>query len=591
MKEILFIVLFWISTLGYCLYVKNRFNLKDELILPFVFISVSLFIFICGILNILTLGSIICLIFGMVLFITRVKKDFKTILSNLKKPNINMLIIFILLLYVTIVFFNLHFLHYDNFSHWATIVKSMILNNALPNFEATAIEFKAYQPGTACFIYYFSHFSGLKEGMMIIAQNYLVISLLSSMLVFAKGKFKNLFRVLILVIILYVWTMNILPTDLLVDTVLSAILIYAFVMFFEYKDNYDKLLYILLPIVLFLCLVKNSGFILSFIVCCLNFLVALLQKKWKKGLKNSLILGFSCIGLLIIWSAHVKYGYGQLGLSSHHALTVNNIFDHIRTIGIDKIIAFIKLYFHHFLNIKDNFGNFVMLITNLLLISMIIIFKKKKDKKYFISLLIIIDVIYLIYYLALGIMYICSMEEDGLFVLASFDRYLFTIVGALTVLLAIGFISYCHNEKNLIVYIYSIIFIVLCLSFTFLYNKKDFKIKTSYQMFVGNINYKDTNSYLFDKYLNDNYINLNNDDPYYVYIPNKGNDNGYLYYLARYKFNHGNIKVVENISEINNYNDKSLIFALMIDDEFKEYMQNIEFCEKSERIYFKCNNK
>ena len=584
MKEILFIILFWISTIGYCLYIKKKYNMINELVLPFVFILISLFIFICGMLNVLIIGSIFCLVFGIINFVLIIKRDYGNIILKIKKPNINIIIIFSLLLYVTIVFNNIHFLHYDNFSHWATIVKSMILNNSLPNFEATAIEFKAYQPGTACFIYYFTHFIGLKEGMMVVAQNYLVISLLTSLLSFSKGK---LLRLLIIVVIFYVWTINILPTDLLVDTVLTTVLIYIFVLYFNYKNDTSKLLYFIIPVALFLCLVKNSGFILIFIICCVNFFLSILHKETIKGLKNSIIIGLSCVLLLILWSAHVKFGYGQIGLSSHHALTFNNIFGHIRMVGIDKIIDFIKLYIHHFLDIKNNFGNIVMLIVNLLLLSMILIFKKKRDKRYFSVLLIVIDIMYLMYYIALGIMYICSMEEDGLFVLASFDRYLFTIIGALTVLLIIGFIAY-KNSNCVIVRTYSILFIVLCLCFTIFYNKKDFKFNLSYPMFIGKIDYESTNSYKFDYYLKNKYINLNNNEPFYVYSNNNDNNNGYLFYLSRYKFNHGNMNVISSISEINEYTDKSLFFELKKDKDFENYMNKIGFCEKSERIYLKC---
>ena len=69
----------------------------------------------------------------------------------------------------------MHPMHYDNFSHWANIVQSLFNRNALPNFEVDIVEFKSYQPGTACFIYLVGMIMGKTEGVMVVAQNYIFI--------------------------------------------------------------------------------------------------------------------------------------------------------------------------------------------------------------------------------------------------------------------------------------------------------------------------------------------------------------------------------------------------------------------------------
>ena len=61
--------------------------------------------------------------------------------------------------------------HYDNFSHWALIVKYLLLVEALPGAETTMIPFRDYPPGVSLIIYYICRYAGHSQGMMLLAQN------------------------------------------------------------------------------------------------------------------------------------------------------------------------------------------------------------------------------------------------------------------------------------------------------------------------------------------------------------------------------------------------------------------------------------
>ena len=588
---ILFLILFWISTIGYMLCLKYKFNLKDEILLGLSYIGITLLIFAFGILNLLSLGSYLIFIVGIFLFFKMVKENASKVISSIKKPNVNMIIVFILILYVTLAFYNSHLIHYDNFSHWGTLAKSILLNNSFPNFESTAIEFKAYQPGTACFIYYFARWFDFSEGIMIVAQNYLFVGLFSAILAFVKGKYRILFRILFILAFIYSFTFNILPFDLLVDSILSVVFIYIFCIFLLYYKNDILLFRLLLPCVLFLCLVKNCGFILAFFVCLINLLIYIIRKNFFLGLKNSIKLGISCLILLLIWSAHVKYGYGSLGLTSHHALTKDNILFHLEELGMTNIIKFSKLYLAKFLSLKNNFSNIVILIVNVILTLLIISKKNKQDKKFYITILLFIDLIYLLYYIALFFMYICSLSLEELLRLACFDRYMLTVSLALSILFIMCFIYKEYNNTNRgFVYIFSIMICSLLICSILFYKERDFGLSNSFEVLLGNNNYNETNSYLFDKYLQNKYINLNNNDPYYIYYPNYKPDSGYLYYLSRYKTNHGNITIVKSVNNIKWYNDNSIIIVLKEDKDIIKFAKDNSFCEKDKNVYIKCHN-
>ena len=61
--------------------------------------------------------------------------------------------------------------HYDNFSHWALIVKYLLLVEELPGAESTMIPFRDYPPGVSLIIYYICRYAGHSQGMMLLAQN------------------------------------------------------------------------------------------------------------------------------------------------------------------------------------------------------------------------------------------------------------------------------------------------------------------------------------------------------------------------------------------------------------------------------------
>ena len=581
----IYIIIFWLSIIGYSLYFKYKFDIKNEFLLSIVFSLVSIIMFISGLINILKLASIILLVTGIVLGIIVFLKNKKDITTKIKKPNWNIILVFILLLYVTLVYKDMHFLHYDNFSHWGTIVKHLLINNSFPNFESTIIEFKAYQPGTACFIYYFCNLLKIKEGYMILAQNYLFIGFISALFGLVKGKYKNIFRVVIFTSIIFISIANILPYDLLVDTILTAVLISSFVIMFEYKNDIKKLFYLMLPLTIFLTLIKNSGILLVFIICCLFLYYSILNKNYKKGIIYAILLGLTSLFILHMWSSHVEFAYGSSALESHHAMTLNNILPHIKSLGMEKIIYFIKIYIKNFINL-NNIPNIVIIILNLLLLSFIPILKSKK--KLIFESIIIMDLIYLFYYFMLGVMYIFSMEESSLFKLPCFNRYMYTIVFSLFGLFLIYFVNLFKNySKKIFVYLYSTIVIICIIIFILLGYCDNFNLKKHYKIFIGQNDYNFSYSKKIDEILKNNYINTNDNLIYYVYLKNQDiNKDAYIWYMSKYKLNDENINIIYDLNDLD-LDENEIIVAL---DEI-EIDDNKHICEISEGIYKSCNNE
>ena len=71
---------------------------------------------------------------------------------------------------------SLKLVHYDNFSHWALIVKYLLLAEQFPGADAALIPFRDYPPGSSVFIYYVCRFAGRSQGVMLLAPNSLIFA-------------------------------------------------------------------------------------------------------------------------------------------------------------------------------------------------------------------------------------------------------------------------------------------------------------------------------------------------------------------------------------------------------------------------------
>lgn len=82
------------------------------------------------------------------------------------------------------------FSHYDNFSHWALVVKQMLSTNRFPNFEDTVIVYQEYPLGSAAFIYYVAKIVGVAESVWMFAQAYMTLACILPIFIFCKKKTK-----------------------------------------------------------------------------------------------------------------------------------------------------------------------------------------------------------------------------------------------------------------------------------------------------------------------------------------------------------------------------------------------------------------
>ena len=161
-------------------------------------------------------------------------------------------------------------MHYDNFSHWAVVVKYMLVTDRIPDAASAIIDFKSYPLGSSSFLYYVWRIVGNGEGVMLVAQ---------AMLLFASfyavfGAIRDQKRFLLAALLglgcsaMAYFNISIRINNLLVDFLLPALALAVIgVLLVERKKFFTACLAVL-PVLGLLTIVKNTGIFFALLGIC-----------------------------------------------------------------------------------------------------------------------------------------------------------------------------------------------------------------------------------------------------------------------------------------------------------------------------------
>lgn len=215
--------------------------------------------------------------------------------------------------------------HYDNFSHWAVMVKFMTFTGHLPTASDKLISFTSYPPATALFITQFVHWVGFSDGSMLVGQFILIWAAAYAIFAGLRDRSRALtgFGLCFTLAISFVFNVAIRLNNLLVDYVLPIITIAALVGIFVYRK---KPILLCSHVAIFsatLLLVKNSA-TFYVVMIALFFLYTLITNhawKWRRILTVPIqFIATMGVGYLPFawWNWHVKHTFT---LSKHEIST------------------------------------------------------------------------------------------------------------------------------------------------------------------------------------------------------------------------------------------------------------------------------
>lgn len=420
METILRVCLLIGSMTGYLLLFTHKFHVRIQFAPALYCAWTSHLLFLAGCLQILPQTVWIWLAGGIFLLAAAFRRNWR--------PDRHSLIVYGAFVCVLVWFFFLlqgaHMTSYDNFSHWATVVKDMLRENRLPDSQDALIRFQSYPLGSSLFIYGICTVTGAAEGIMLWAQVCMDISFLFCLFVFVQ---KTNWYLTVVPVLYGLWalTVNNSIYELRVDTLLPLCGTAAFAMIYAYRKEPVKASDCAAGMWMLLLQIKNSG-IFFYLVCLLFFLLyerkALLQLK----------LRFFCGGILapvltlFLWKGHVATAFSD-GMSSKHSMNLAHFeemaakksADDIREIG---------------LHILSRFGDpasievkMALLLTVFLFVVAVLCYRSGQAKK-IVWLLVSCLGCLALYTLSLYAMYVFSMPMAESARLASYDRYMLSVL-------------------------------------------------------------------------------------------------------------------------------------------------------------------
>ncbi len=427
MLQLLIGVLLVFSFLGYMQLVRKTLSLRWEFIPVFVFSAIACIVFLSGLAGQLFTGSLAVLILGLLAFVViaflwlRRGPSFRISFSISQFCILAGSVIFLLEL------FQNRLTHYDNFSHWAIVLKQMLSTDAFPTPDSNLIDFKNYPLGVTSFLYYVCRFAGHAQPVMLLAQGLLIFSCFYAMfgIVSEKRRFLLYAFLGLGLSTLSFFNITIRISNLLVDFLLPIYALAIFAVVHHYRKDIKRACIIILPLAGLLTVIKSTGIIfaaIGFLYLIYIWLIHWEKPVWKSGLAVALTLG----GALVPF-----FGWSRRMATVFQGVV--NKFD-VAASGLqmektpEQMQEIISLFLRSSIDLttRPALGIVVFEVAAIAASVFAAVVLKKKWNLW--KALIALDVVLLLYYAGILGLYLYSMPLDEAIILAGFERYASSIV-------------------------------------------------------------------------------------------------------------------------------------------------------------------
>lgn len=576
--------LFCLSTYGYRIYIERKFGYPSKLSLIVVFCANIIVLYIASLLGFLSGTAIAMFLIGLLLFsvnLFRDENDSKIRLFSLDLTRIWMIGYFLIF---SVILLQSSLVHYDNFSHWAVIVKYLITEASLPTATTGIISFTSYPIGSSLFVYYVTLIVGYHEGVMLLGQFMLIMAALYSLFSVIRDSSRTLMTSsLFLTIALFnYFNIAIRMNNLLVDFILPLLALAAVSGIYVLRKNFllSSIHTILLLSVL--AIVKNSG--LFFVVIVLIYYLYTSIKNFNKEQSKIILLVVGTgstvmfsISTFILWEVHVKNTFTEE--VSKHSVNISSYQD----IFAEKTNEITTQIIHTFTSTVIDWHSLStqgIIFVNVIFIGAYLIIRVGfKRKNSLIKMLFLTDAIVILYYIGILGMFLFSMPIEEALVLAGFERYASSMVifslGILSITLVQEMDSLLYEQtiamrnhrsyksiKTKKYYQYS--------SILLLFFSTGLILSESNGMMFSNKNYENEIPYLIKNITGDNQV-LNNASYLIVSADKESIDSYYTQYVGKYYLYSNQVDAIENfiisdeefISTLSNYD-----YIVVIDEHY-----------------------
>lgn len=329
------------------------------------------------------------------------------------------------------VLWNSPLVHYDNFSHWAVMVKFITFTGHLPGASDKLISFTSYPPATALYITQFVHWVGFSDGKMLVGQFLLIWAAAYAIFAALRDRSRALtsFLLCLTLAVSFVFNVAIRLNNLLVDYVLPILTIAALVGIFIYRKHPILLSTHVSIFVAVLFLVKNSATFYVIMIAIYFLYILITNHHWK--LRRLLTIPLQWIISLGIgylpfawWNWHVKTTFPI----SKHQISAQAYSKQLSGESHTELVKIGHKFINQILSLNSLSTKGIILINVILIVTWLFILLRKQQKNNLLGVALLLDIIFVAYYVSLFGMYILSMPYAEAIQLDGFERYMGSIV-------------------------------------------------------------------------------------------------------------------------------------------------------------------
>lgn len=204
---------------------------------------------------------------------------------------------------IAVVLHGRRFTQYDDFSHWALIVKVLLATDELPDRGDPVVSFRSYIPGSASFIYAVCRFLGPREGDVMLAQGILIVAGCVALVAIPVRR-RWLGPPLALAGLVVAGGTGIALDSLLVDTLLAVYLVVPLLLAARHAAALRPTWPAATILLTFLTAIKTSGILLAALAAAALLVTSLLRRgrlRWRVVP----LLGGPAV-LVYVWTRHVR---------------------------------------------------------------------------------------------------------------------------------------------------------------------------------------------------------------------------------------------------------------------------------------------
>ena len=462
-------IIIYIIIITISIFLKRILKGKIEEVIPISTIGMTLLIYIAGLFDNLKAGVytviLIFIIIGIYLLITQNRFKKKNEKIKLFKEIITPGFVVFTILYIIYVLIsqNKIFTHYDEFSHWGTVVKNMYIYNNFGTNPESLLQYNEYPPFAGVFEYIFLIIRGnYAESTVIVASKILYLSII--ILIFRNITWKTDKKLIIIYTLGIIFLPMVFYTDfydnILVDGLEGIFFAISLYSWYSIRNKKNRNI-IVTCLLIALGLLKLSGIGLVILVLLIILINTLIKKKNRKEILNVLFIILFISVFILTWFIKINLSgankkWKMENINTENIQEIENNFAQkdiiekfITTICFEKVLTPINL----------TYIECSILLGALSIIVYKIQEKVKRKKFLFYQVSLFIGII--IYTISLLLTYLFIIPEIESVQMASYERYIGTIfLGNTIFLFAIATnkkMKICKSKMIIILCIFTII--------------------------------------------------------------------------------------------------------------------------------------